>query len=203
MNTLKRKSTQERKSEIVDAAFSLSLDVGPGRITTEALAKKIGLSHAAIFRHFPTKEDIWSAVFETISQKMEQGWSDLELAPSSCKRLHDLVGAQLRLVTAVPALPSIIFSRELHIKNAGIRNGVLALMKRFHAILSTEIQAGITRGELRPDIDSDEAANLVIAALQGTVLRWSIASKRFDLIAEGGKMLALVIRGLQSHAQKS
>ena len=73
MDSPKRKSTQERKSEIVDAALNLSADAGPGQITTEALAKRVGVSHGAIFRHFPTKAAIWNAVFETIAKKMEQG----------------------------------------------------------------------------------------------------------------------------------
>ena len=113
MNIPKRKSTQERKSEIVDAALHLSADVGPDRMTTEALAKKVGLSHGAIFRHFPTKSAIWIAVFETIASKMEQVWSGVKPASSSNERIRALVRAQLHLVTTIPALPSILFSKEL------------------------------------------------------------------------------------------
>lgn len=199
MNTPKRKPTQERKSEIVDAALNLSVDVGPDQITTEALAKKVGVSHGAIFRHFPTKAAIWTAVFETIAHKMEHEWGKVDPAPSPCKRLRFLVRAQLTLVTAVPGLPSIIFSRELHKKNAGIQKGVLALMKRFHGVLAGEIQAGIDSGELCSDVDATEVANLVIAILQGTVLRWSITQRKFDLVAEGDKMLTLALYGFQNH----
>lgn len=199
MDSPKRKSTQERKSEIVDAALNLSADAGPGQITTEALAKRVGVSHGAIFRHFPTKAAIWNAVFETIAKKMEQGWHRIKPSPSPCERLRFLVRAQLRLVVAIPALPSIIFSRELHKKNAGIQKGVLALMKRFHGVISSEIQAGIDSGEFRADIDVPETANLVIAILQGTVLRWSVTQGKFDLVAEGDKMLTLALSGFQNH----
>ncbi len=200
MNTPKRKPTQERKSEIVDAALDLSMDVGPGRLTTEALAKKVGVSHGAIFRHFPSKAAIWSAVFETIAKKMEQTLGGLTPSASPSKRLGMLVRGQLTLVTAIPALPSIIFSRELHKGNAGIQNGVLALMKRFHAVLADTIQAGIDCGELKPTLDADGAASMIIAILQGTVLRWTLARGKFDLVGEGDKMVALALAGLQKNA---
>lgn len=199
MNTPKRKSTQERKKEIVDAALSLSIEVGPSRITTEALAKQVGISHGAIFRHFPTKAAIWSAVFETVARKMEQSWANVEPTPSPCNRLRFLVRAQLRVVAAVPALPTIIFSRELHQKDTGIKKGVLAVMKRFHGALTNEIQSAIDKGELRSDLNAMEVANMVIAILQGTVLRWSISPQKFDLVAEGDKMLTLALNGLQTH----
>ncbi|MDH3335853.1 MAG: TetR/AcrR family transcriptional regulator, partial [Rhodospirillaceae bacterium] len=128
MNTPKRKSTQERKSEIVEATLALTAKVGPESITTEELAAKVGVSHGAIFRHFPSKNAIWSAVFENVAQKMENGWRGVSPDISPSKRLRYLVRAQLRLVTIVPALPAIIFSRELHKKNAGIQKGVLELM---------------------------------------------------------------------------
>ena len=197
MNTPKRKSTQERKSEIVEATLALTAKVGPENITTEELAAKVGVSHGAIFRHFPSKNAIWSAVFENVAQKMENGWRGVSPDISPSKRLRYLVRAQLRLVTIVPALPAIIFSRELHKKNAGIQKGVLALMKKFHAVLSNEIGAGIECGELRDDINTADTANLIIAIMQGTVLRWSIGQKKFDLVAEGEKMLTLALDGLK------
>lgn len=197
MNTTKRKPTQERKAEIVDAVLSLSVKEGPERITTEALAEKVGISHGAIFRHFPNKDAIWAAVFESILQKMENGWHKITPDPSPAKRLRFLVRAQLKLVTIIPALPAIIFSRELHKKNAGIQKGVLALMKKFHCVLTKEIQASIDCGELRPNLSATDTANMAIAILQGTVLRWSIGQRKFDLVTEGDKMLMLALGGLK------
>jgi AcrR family transcriptional regulator len=201
MSIVKRKSAPERKAEIVEAVLKLSMDVGPGSVTTEALAKHVGVSQGAIFRHFPTKTAIWSAVFDTLSRKMEQSWGNIEQSSSPSERLRLLVRAQLSVVVAVPALPSIISSRELQNENVGIKQGVLALMGRFYAGLKKEIQAGIDTGELRDGIDADETANMVIAILQGTVLRWSISPKKFDLIAEGDKMLTLALCGLQKNQQ--
>lgn len=199
MDTPKRKSTQERKSEIVFAALSLAAELGPGRMTTAELAKKVGVSHGAIFRHFATKEDIWAAVFVTIAEKMQQGWNEIEPSSSPLKRLRLLVSAQLRLVSELPALPSILSSRELHQKDISLKKGVMSLMKKFHSVLSGEIQNAIDSSEIRNDLNAKETANLVIAILQGTILRWSMAPKKFDLVEEGNKMFDQVMRGLKNN----
>lgn len=62
MSTRIRKSAKERKVEIVEATLRLAAEIGPDRMTTEALAKEVGISQPSIFRHFPTKGHIWEAV---------------------------------------------------------------------------------------------------------------------------------------------
>lgn len=192
-----RKPTQERKSEIVDAALVLSADVGPGKLTTEALAKRVGVSHGAIFRHFPNKAAIWSAVFDAIANRMEAVWATVDKRTHPTKRLCLLIQAQLKLVTAVPALPTVIFSRELHNKDAGISKGVKILMGHFHDVLKSTVQAGIDRGELRDDLDAGDVAYMIIAIMQGTVLRWTLADRKFDLVNEGSELTSLAINGLK------
>ena len=54
-----RKPSPERKAEIVETAIGLADQVGPDRITTEMIAKAIGVTQATVFRHFPKKGDIW------------------------------------------------------------------------------------------------------------------------------------------------
>ena len=57
-----RMPAEARKSEIVDCALKLAGKVGPERLTTEMIAREIGITQPAIFRHFAKKEEIWSAV---------------------------------------------------------------------------------------------------------------------------------------------
>lgn len=64
-----RKSADSRKTEIVTAMLRLADELGPDRLTTLAVANAVGLTQPGIFRHFPTKQDIWLAVAAQISGK--------------------------------------------------------------------------------------------------------------------------------------
>ncbi len=192
-----RKPAETRKAEIVEAALRLSDKLGPDRLTTEAIAAAIGLTQPGIFRHFPKKQDLWTAVAASIGAKMEKRWKQAQQADmSSTDKLRALIGAQLRLIQYTPAIPAILFSRELHTKNKGLRQAFFVLMGQFHRIVADLIAEAREAGELRQDLDPDDAAFLIISLVQGLAVRWSISSREFSLTEEGQRLFELQLKGL-------
>jgi AcrR family transcriptional regulator len=185
-----RKPAEERKAEIVEATLRLADKVGPDRLSTETVADAVGLTQAAIFRHFPKKQDLWEAVAARIGEKLQQRWLAAERASTDpLARLRNIVVAQLTLIRSTPAIPAILFSRELHVENRALRVIFAELMKEFQRRIEWLIDAGQREGLLRRDLDAEDAAFLVIGLVQGLVLRWSLTGRSFDLPAEGGRLL--------------
>lgn len=187
-----RKPAEERKSEIVEAALRLADKVGPDRLATAQIADAVGLTQAALFRHFPKKQDMWEAVAARIGEKFQQRWLAIERSPAApLDRLRGIVAAQLKLIQSVPAIPAILFSRELHVENRRLRVIFAEFMKNFHNRIERLIDAGQRGGALRDDIEAKDAAFLVIGLVQGLVLRWSLSGRSFDLPAEGERLLSV------------
>lgn len=187
-----RKRAEERKSEIVEAALRLADKVGPDRLATAQIADAVGLTQAALFRHFPKKQDMWEAVAARIGEKFQQRWLAIERSPADpLDRLRGIVAAQLKLIQSVPAIPAILFSRELHVENRGLRVIFAEFMKSFHLRVERLIAAAQRDGMLRGDIEPKDAAFLVIGLVQGLVLRWSLSGRGFDLPAEGDRLLSV------------
>ena len=195
-----RKTADERKSEVVTAALDLADQLGPDRVTTETLAQAVGLTHPGLFRHFPRKLNVWEAVAGYVAEQMEKRWNRAErpgiTAPEEI--LRGLVLAQLRLIRTFPAIPAILFSRELQVENDKLRKAFVALMQRFHARLRTNIVAAQDAGVFRDDVDPDDAAYLLISLVQGLAVRWSVSARRFNLVKEGERLLDLQLRGLRA-----
>ncbi|MEQ8354300.1 MAG: TetR/AcrR family transcriptional regulator [Kiloniellaceae bacterium] len=191
-----RKSAETRKSEIINAALRLADKLGPERLTTEAIADAVGLTQPGIFRHFPTKQDLWEAVAARVGTMMEARWAKAQGGDASATdRIRALIGAQLRLIQSTPAIPAILFSRELHTKNEGLRSAFFGLMSRFHRLLAELVAQAREAGELRGDLDPDDAAYLIIGLVQGLAVRWSISNRNFDLTEEGNRLLELQLSG--------
>ncbi|MEW6271208.1 MAG: TetR family transcriptional regulator [Thermodesulfobacteriota bacterium] len=187
-----RKSAEERKSEIVEATLRLADKVGPDRLATGHIAESVGLTQAALFRHFRKKQDLWKAVATRIGEKFRQRWLALERGPADpVDRLHAMVAAQLTLIQSTPAIPAILFSRELHVENRALRVMFAELMGNFHGRIEQLISAAQRDGKLRRDVDPRDAAFLVIGLVQGLVLRWSLIGRSFDLPEEGDRLLAV------------
>lgn len=196
-----RKSTDERKDEIIDATLTLAHEVGPDRISTEAIAGRIGVTQAAVFRHFPRKQDIWDAVIGWVRQTMIRRWSESQEGHHAAgNRLRAILGAQLRFVRSVPALPALLLSREVTAGNSATRQVMLSLMAEFRQVLTEIIADGQNRGELRADIHAEKAANLLIAVVQGTAMRWLLNSRNFDIVAEGLALVDMTLHGIETPA---
>ena len=57
-----RLSSDERRSQIVRISAELFSKKGFKGTTTKAIAKKVGISEAMIFRYFPTKDDLYNSI---------------------------------------------------------------------------------------------------------------------------------------------
>lgn len=199
-----RKSAEERKSEIVETALRLADKVGPDRLSTETIAKAIHLTQAAIFRHFPTKQELWEAVAARIGEKFQQRWRAIDDpdVPAS-EKLQALITSQLKLIQSTPAIPAILLSRELHAENARLRKLFYAMMERFHGRITDLIEEGERSGHFRFDLDPRDAAFLVIGVVQGLVLRWSLSGRTFDLADEGSRLLSVLLSSFGASPQQS
>lgn len=192
-----RKTAARRKAEIIDATLRLADRLGPERLTTEAIAEAVGLTQPGLFRHFAKKQALWEAVAARIGAMMEAGWAEAQTTEGApLDRLRAVVVAQLNLIQATPAIPAILFSRELHARNEGLREAFFGLMGRFHRLLSELAEAARASGELRRELEPQDAAFLILGLVQGLVVRWSLSGHAFDLTEEGRRLLDLQLSGL-------
>ncbi len=185
---VKRKPAPERKAEIVQATIRLAADIGPDRLTTDRLAQEIGISQAAIFRHFPTKNDIWEAVGKTICELLAAVPSLHKKNQTRSDQLKSMVIGQLKFIARTPAVPAILFSRELHSENEALRLFFVKMMDQRQARLATIIADAKEAGEFSPTLNPDEGAYLILALIQGLAMRWSLNARNFDLAAEGERL---------------
>lgn len=186
-----RKSAADRKAEIVETAVRLAGELGPDRVTTQKIADAVGLTQPAVFRHFPAKTDIWLAVGEWIAPA-----DDPERAPTGDTPADELRAFVARLLEGIarnPAIPAILFSRELHAENEPLRAHIEKVMTRRRARFAALIARAQKAGQIPDRINADDMAALVLALIQGLAMRWSLENRRFDLKDEGLRLLGQLL----------
>ena len=181
-----RQSAKDRKAQIVTEVLRLADEIGPDRLSTTDVARAVGLSQPAIFRHFPTKGAMWLAVAERIAARLCKDWARAEAqADTPRARLRALIGAQLTAISDTPALPSILFSRELQVDNPALRDVFRATLGAFQARLVAAIRDQQATGEGGHDIDPEDVAVLLTSLVQGVAIRWTLGARGFPLVQEG------------------
>jgi TetR/AcrR family transcriptional regulator len=190
-----RKPAELRKAEIVATVLDLADRIGPDRVTTGAVASAIGVTQPALFRHFPTKAELWQTVAEHVSEGLTAAWDDaLSLGDEPLARLRALIAAQLAQIAATPALPMLLFSRELNLANAELRAAFHGKLMTFRSLLAREVSAGQEAGLLRDDVEAGDAAVLLTALVQGVAIRWALGARDFDLHDEGLRLFDVQCR---------
>lgn len=185
----------ERKTQIAEMTLRLAAELGPGAVTTERIAERLGISQPAIFRHFPHKGMIWSAAATMLGEEMRMAWDAVQGDLPAERRLRALALAHLAYVESTPGLLAILFSRELHAENEALRTGLAVNQRRFQARLASIVLEGSKNGRFRENLDPSDTAFLVIAVVQSVAMRWSLSAKRFSLIAEGERLIDALMRG--------
>ncbi len=184
----RRKSAPERRREIVQAALRLAVEIGPDRVSTQQLADAVGVSQPAIFRHFPNRAAIWLAVGNHLTGAMRAERDAVARVPPD-RRLRESISRQLGFIARTPAIPAILFSRELHATNEPLRRHMMAMMAERRAGFSAMIAREQAQGRLQRALAADDAAALILATIQGLAMRWSLERQGFDFRAEGERLI--------------
>jgi AcrR family transcriptional regulator len=190
-----RKSADLRKAQIVAVILDLADRIGPDRVTTGAVAAEVGVTQAAIFRHFPTKAEMWVAVAEHVAGLLTAAWAEaLEGSKPPVDQLKALVGAQLDQIAANPAMPMLLFSRELNVENAALREAFRDRLVTLHGLLMRQVIEGQQDKTLCSDVTAGDVAVLLTSLIQGVAIRWSLGARDFPLCEEGLRLLAVQLR---------
>ncbi len=183
-----RKPAKDRKLEIVQTALTLAFETGPERVTTGMIAKSLGLTQPAIYKHFPRKDDLWLAIESTLRAQIKANIlaaSDPSLTPIA--RLRLLVMGHLNLVYKTPALPEIMVARNPR----GMRTGIQISMTDFFNALTGTVEEAQDNGFFRGNTPAKDLAALIFGVIQSLVLRMLVNRDPNILLADGERLLDL------------
>ncbi len=191
-----RKPADERKREIGQAALRLAFRHGPGQVTTGMIADELGLTQPAIYKHFPRKDDIWTAVALYLSAQIAQNIATTEgadIAPDA--RLKALVMGHLRLVKQNPALPEFMTMRDAKEGHIALQDTIHAAVAKFRAALEKCVKSAISTGIFRANLNPSDASTLIIGVIQGLALRMMVTRNPDALTHDGERLLDLLFYG--------
>lgn len=199
-----RQSAEDRKVQIVAEVLRIADEIGPDRLSTTDVARAIGISQPAIFRHFPTKSALWLAVAEDIGVRLQRDWTAAEAAADGPRaRLKALINAQLVAIAETPALPSILFSRELQVENHALRDVFRGLLAAFQGRLVAAISDLQAAGDFSREVNPEDIAILLTSLVQGVAIRWTLGARGFSLVDEGLRLFDVLVAMLHGMERDS
>ncbi len=169
-------ATQNKKSrrQQILEALALMLETSPGaRITTAALAKQVGVSEAALYRHFPSKSKMFEGLIEFIEETM---FSRISLilddggdALSRCERILYLL---LGFAEKNPGITRILTGDALAGETDRLRIRVAQLFDRIETQLKQILREAELREGVHFGLSIGATVNLLMIATEGKIAQF-------------------------------
>ncbi len=160
-----RKPTDERREEIAEAALRLIGARGLAALTVASLAKELGMTGGALYRHFASTDEILTAVAHRAAALIEAA-TPLP-GPSSRAWLRAFAERRTAAVGGHAGLSRLLLSDQLALGLPAPAVEVLAAaVGRTRAAIVEAIAFGQASGELRGDLPPALLAPLVMGAIQ-------------------------------------
>ncbi|MEN8228136.1 MAG: TetR/AcrR family transcriptional regulator [Bacteroidota bacterium] len=183
-----------RQKEIIEVALELISEKGIQGLTIKNLAKKIGITEPAIYRHYDSKIDILIAVLELFKQNTEQLFEkELNNDSKAIDKINHLFTKHFASFSATPSLISVIFSEEIFRNEPVLIDKISEVIDKNDKILTTILINGQRNGEIRNDIEAKHLATMIMGTLRLFVKKWQFSAYSYNLPLEGKKLVNSIL----------
>src|ERR1700716_31105 len=163
-----RSHKEDRQRALVLAAFNQIAEQGFEGLRTREVAADVGVNIATLHYYFPTKEALIRGV---VAHAMERFRTTLAPHGSPADQLRNHLRAVRRLLRDEPQLGTVMGELALRSARDSAIAGILEeTNEAWHRTVRGLLKRAAREGHLRPELDSDEVASLVVATLTSMTL---------------------------------
>ncbi len=198
-----RQTTEQRRQQLIEAALTLLADNTLSALSTRTVARHLGLSQPALFRHFRSRDALMVAVVDhartqlgTVAQAL------LEEPADGLVRLERLAVALAGYVQENPGMPRLLFS-DGSADSEPLRMALSQLLSMQRSLVAELVRQGQREGLLDRRVAPQRAGLLYVGMVQALVLQWQLAGRQDDLSAEIRPLLRLWLEGVQSRGDST
>lgn len=162
-----------RRDEILQSLAHMLEATPGGRITTAALAADVGVSEAALYRHFPSKAKMFEGLIEfiesTLFSRISRIREEEQDAAAQCEQIVTLL---LTFCERNPGITRLLTGDALTGETDRLRGRVQQLFDRLETELKQILREAELRQGLRTTLPVNLAANLLLATAEGRIIQY-------------------------------
>lgn len=183
-----------RQLEIIEAAGRLLTSSGVSGLTIKNLAKEMGFSESALYRHFTSKEEIIVALLTYLADLMDERLSRLIKGDEDPEeKFRKLFGSQVELFSKHPHFVVAVFSDGLMEESQKINVAILKIMTVNMKHLMPIILEGQQKKIFTNSITTEELVHIVMASFRLQMFKWRIAHFKFNLEKSANNIISAIL----------
>ncbi len=156
---MSRETTDVRQEQIKKAVLDIIADEGLQNISTRNLAKRIGLSEGAIFRHFPTKRDIIKGIMDDVANDLIGSLRNIVLKPEKAEdKLFKYLCQNVKYLKENRGITMLLFSEAAHLGDKELKEKLNQILYEQKQLIIKMVKDGISEGVWDKSVNADDVA---------------------------------------------
>ncbi len=177
-------TSKDRREQIIEEAIGIIHNYGYSGLSIRELAGNVGISEAAIYRHFESKEDIIRGIFDKINSFSAALYESIDNHNDAKIKLKNFISFNLEMFEKNPHLVSIIFSDEIFISYPSISKELLHILKKRQILLLKIIEDGISK-KLIIKAEAEVISMMIQGYIRLLIIKWKQSGFKFSLKQKG------------------
>jgi TetR/AcrR family transcriptional regulator len=171
----KRPKPGERRVQILEALAAMLEQPGAERVTTSALAARLDVSEAALYRHFASKAQMFEGLIEFIEQSVFTLVNQInEREEDALSRTRKLVVMVLQFAEKNPGMTRVMVGDALVFENERLQDRMNQFFDKLEASLRQNLRdVAAAAGAATPTVDAQVRASVLLAFMMGRLQRFA------------------------------
>ena len=171
----KRPKPGERRVQILQALAAMLEQPGAERITTAALAARLDVSEAALYRHFASKAQMFEGLIDFIEQSVFTLVNQIaEREPDPALRTRRLIAMVLQFGEKNPGMTRVMVGDALVFENDRLQDRMNQFFDKLESGFKQNLRdAATASGAATPTVDAQVRASVIVAFMVGRLQRFA------------------------------
>ena len=186
----------QRREQILQTLAGMLEQPGTERITTALLAAKLGVSEAALYRHFASKAQMFEGLIDFIEHSLFSLINQIaEREGNGAQKAARMVTVLLQFGEKNPGMARVMVGDALVFENERLHQRMNQLFERFESVLRQVLRAAAEASKsATPTADAQVRAAVLVAFALGQLQRFARSGFKRSPLDHLEASLALMCR---------
>lgn len=172
----------ERQNQIISETIRLIHTKGIQGLTIKNISNGIGVTEAAIYRHFKSKDEILSTIINDFRLNIEgETLAIMKSQIPSLEKLRTVLDLLTDTFCSNPSLVSVIFSDEIFKNKKSLYTKISQLINQNAECFRLIAEEGQKNKEVRSDIDANELSIIIMGSYRMVLKNWQLSGQVYSL----------------------
>jgi TetR/AcrR family transcriptional regulator len=189
--------TGERRTQILQTLAGMLENPAHEKVTTAALAARLEVSEAALYRHFSGKAQMYECLIEFIEQTLFALINKITSEEKSgTRQMEAIVGVLLGFAQKNRGMTRVLIGDALVHEDERLQSRINQLHDRLEAAIRQAVRFGLSQQELASEVDAPACANLILSFVTGRWHQFAKSGFKRDPVELWSEQWGQLLRGV-------